>query len=284
MKKITILQVIGFMTLANLCQMQGIQMQSLPASRSVPPLCVTCPAGAAKFCSLCVTGPVVVGDLTVQGSLTLCPGVTGPTGLCACVYDGYLSWNSQETNYNQKNYPDSFCEACPDITIPFNIRSIQTFGIIPGLGGNAIFSGWNIVPSDSGPNLTITAEFEVPGDLDPSVPPIVTLHWFNESILQQSCTASGFVNWEVTANSLGNGESFGVVTEYDVTTGDIALITGASNVQQQASVVLATGPGFTPGGYAQISTTRVATTGANLESTCTSILSLIGFKYRKTPQ
>ncbi len=227
------------------------------------PSCVTCPTGAAKFCSLCVTGPVVVGDLTVQGTFTVC---SGPTG-CECIYDGYLSWNDQETNYNQKSFPDG--------STPF----IQYGG-----GNNAIFSGWVIVPSFSGPNLTITAEFEVPNDLDPSVPPTVTLHWFNFPN-DYDCTGN-YVNWEIVANTLGNGGSFGPTPQYDVTTGDILLITtgGANFVQQQASVVLATGPGFVPGGYGQISTTRVSTATGNAEYDCDSLLSVIGLQYRKTPQ
>lgn len=242
------------------------------------PLCAQCPSGAAKFCSLCVTGPVVVGDLTVQGTLTLCHP-TGPTG-CQCVYDGFLSWNDQETNYNQKNFPGTNCSGC---FIPFDPKSIQVFIPTPGLGGNAIFSGWNILPSNSGPNLTITAEFEVPNDLDPSVPPVVTLHWFN-FVSDPSCTGN-FVNWEITANTLGDRQSFGSIPQYDVTTGDILLTTSSTGlVQQQASVVLATGPGFAPGGYGQISTTRVATTGADLEYNCASLLSVIGLKYRKLPQ
>lgn len=268
------------------------EMESLPAENRAVPFCTTCPTGAAQFCNLCVPGNAVVGDLTVQGTLTLCNS-SGQTG-CQCVYDGSISWNTQETNYNQKNYQGItvFCTGCaPDsFLIPFDEKTLQ-FIRFPYSTSDAVISGWVITPSFStGSLLTVSTEFEVPKDLDPSVPPIVTLHWFNPSNDPTFSTCTGpLINWEITADYFANGDAVDQgmgIPKYQQETGDIVVLyaTGVQFRQQQTNILLATGPAFVPGAYGLISATRVAPSATGSESDCPSYLTVIGFSYRKTPQ
>lgn len=250
-------------------------MQSLPEENRAVPFCTTCPTGAVQFCNLCVPGEVVVGDLTVQGTLTLCNGSSGPTG-CACVYDGSLSWNTQETNFNRKDWGFTGAE------------NLQTTNYVYA-GTNTVISGWSMPPASStGPNLTISAEFEIPKDLDPSVAPVVTLHWFNPPFdpVFSPC-AGNLINWEVVAGFFVNDQPVDFSPPpYQVQTGDIVVNygTGFNLRQQQVDVVLATGPAFVPGAYGVISATRVPPSIPEAESDCFNYLSVIGLTYRKAAQ
>lgn len=273
MKKLTSITMMSLLILCSFAGQLGAQMQSLPP-RAVSPLCVTCPTGSAKFCNLCVNGPAVIKDLVVQNSITFCSGVG-----CPCNFNGEISWNTDETHYNVKQH------IVPVVPTPFqpyfNNRIYDTF------------TGWPVprTPTIEQLPLVITAEFQVPLDLDPSVTPVITLHWFNQSATFLQCVGN-YVNWQVTADFFTNLSPINAPVEfpkYTLTTGDILLTyyTGsqpAGYVQQQVSVPL-TGQALVPGAYAQISATRIAPTGAgHVESSCASLLTLIVFQYRKKSQ
>lgn len=274
MKRIMMLMS-GLALITSLSQIQGQEMPKDPQTRALP-FCSACPTGAARFCSLCVTGPVVVGDLTVQGTLTLC-NATGPTG-CLCSYDGELSFNAAETTYNAKEFGFISPPGLPQD----NIQSV----LFANNTTNAVVTAWNIPPSFTAPNLTVTAEFQIPEDYDPTVPPQVTLHWLNLNQQDALCLGN-LVNWQVTSDFFANGDEIGSTGPlYEVETGDTVVlyaITGAFRMQE-ASVFLATGPALIPGAYGQVSTTRVAPSATGAESDCYSYLTVIDFKYHKLPQ
>ena len=273
MKKLMLPRIMSLMVLYSFTGQINAEMESL-LLRSLPPSCVTCPVGVAHFCGLCVTGPAIVQDLIVQNSITLCSGVT-----CPCSYNGEISWNTDETHYNVKQYIG------PIAPTPF--QPYHNNGFFD------TFTGWPVPHSLTGPEstpLTITAEFQIPADLDPSVTPIITLHWFNPRATFNMCTGN-YINWQITADffvNLAPINSFVQFPKYVLTTGDI-LVTyypgpqPDGSVQQQVSIPL-TGPALVPGAYGQISVTRVAPTGAgHVESSCTTLLTVIAFDYHKLP-
>jgi hypothetical protein len=221
---------------------------------------------------LTITGPTgATGVSGITGPTgPCCTGITGPTG----IFTDSLSFNTDSSHYNIKDNPSGV------LPFPFQPYFNGTSG------PRDTFTGWPIVPgSSTGPNLTITAEFEVPADLDPSVTPVVTLHWFNfpSAVSPFTCTGS-LVNWQVTADYFGNlsgvSGAAGPGPKYLEMTGDIPIVfaTDFSFVQQQVDVPLI-GPAFVPKAYGQISATRIPTTGP--ESECLSLLSVMAFKYRK---
>ena len=284
MKKLIILQVISLASLSNFTQIGAVEMQSLPETRAVPVLCTTCPTGSARFCDLCVTGAVVVGSLTVQNSFTLCPGVTGP---CQCIYDDSISFNTDETHYNIKNFMAATSGPTGVSPQPFQ----------PYFNGETGYrdtiTGWPMTPfGQTGITpITITAEFEVPEDLDPSVTPTVTLHWFNPNASPEggNCTGS-YVNWQLTADYFDNLATVPLSTgtpKYILSSGDQPLTyapTPANLTQQQVDIPL-TGPALVPGAYGQITATRILpTVPGHVDSTCKLYLALMVLKYRKLAQ
>ncbi len=243
-------------------------------TRALPPLCATCPTGAATFCNLCVTGTGVIGSLTIQNSLTLCPGVTAP---CGCTFNDSLSFNTDSTHYNVKDFDDN-----PQIPLPFQ----PYFNGVTGYRDT--ITGWQMPPTSDveATPLVITAEFEVPADLDPSVTPVVTLHWFNPNPVPLDCGGT-FVNWQVTADYFSNLAVVPTppgVPKYILSTGNIPVTyaTGTNLVQQQVNIPL-TGLPLVPGAYGQISVTRIAPT-SGVESSCRLYLTVIALKYRKLAQ
>ena len=210
-------------------------------------------------------------------------GATGPTGVCECVYDGSISWNTNETHYNAKDF--ALTPITPALIQPY-------YNGVTGVRDTIM--AWPVKretvdpeePTNIFPNVVITAEFEIPNDLDSSVTPVATLHWMNS---QQATGCGGdYVNWQITADFLDNGDSFSQLTgpKILVTTGDVLLVyaTGTNLRQQQVAIPL-TGPAFVPGAYGQISATLVPTTvTGNVNYDCDTLLSVIGFRYRKTPQ
>lgn len=306
MKKSILLFGLYIIILMNLAgQINAEEMQNLPEDEMrALPLCVTCPIGSAKFCSLCVTGAVVVGSLTIQDSITLCPGVTapccpgitgatgatgatgpqGPTGPTG-IYTDAISWNTDETHYNVKNFQAATSGPTGITPQPFQ----PYFNGITGFRDT--ITGWPMTPAgETGTTpIVITAEFEVPEDLDPSVTPTVTLHWFNTTATGGNCTGS-YINWQLTADYFSNLDLVPLSTgvpKYVLSSGDtlVDYSPGFTNLVQQQIDIPLTGPALVPGAYGQISATRVAPTGpGHTESNCDSYLTLMAFKYRKLRQ
>lgn len=187
---------------------------------------------------------------------------------------GTISWNTQETTFNLKDW---------GFTGP---QYLQTFNYVYS-NTNSVLTAWAMPPASStGPNLTISADFEIPDDLDPSVPPVVTLHWFNPGYDPDFSPCTGtLINWEVVAGWFANDQQVdpSLTAPYQQQTGDITVHygTGVYLRQQQASVTLATGPSFVPGAYGIVSATRVLPSNTGAESNCYNYLSVISFKYRK---
>jgi len=234
------------------------EMESLPTENRAVPFCTTCPTGAAQFCNLCVLGNAVVGDLTVQNSITLCNGMTMP---CNCCYDGEISINADSMHAQ-----DGSGSLAPT---PF-----QPYLGLPGFPNT--INGWRIEPSTvtSGPD-TITAQFGIPKDFDASVVPVVTLHFFYQ-IVTGSASA---VNFQVQADFVGNLAFVRNPQSFTGTTGDQTVI-DEINIHQQVDIPL-TGATITPGNFAQISVTRIATV-EEVETRSPVFLMVVTFTYRKT--
>ncbi len=281
MKKLIILQVICVAALSSLGQIGAAEMQSLPEASTRD--CLACPATSAKFCALCVSGPTILGNVSIQ-NLTVCSGISGP---CACTYTDSLSFNTDSTHYNIKNF-----QAATSGPTGISPQPFQPYynGLV---GYRDTITGWpmtNVAATGITP-IAITAEFEVPEDLDPSVTPTVTLHWFNPnpSPVAADCTGS-YVNWQLTADYFDDLAVVPLSTgtpKFILDSGDQLLSYGptpANLTQQQVDIPL-TGPILTPGAYAQMTATRVLPSGAgHTDSTCALYLTLMVFKYRKLAQ
>jgi hypothetical protein len=196
-------------------------------------------------------------------------------------FDGEISWNPDEMHYNIKQ---------------------QTGPIVPALfqpylsnGYFDVVSGWVMQPTTNTdfPPFAVTMEFQVPHDIDPSVTPIIVLHWFNQSqnLPDSEFTCTGnYLNWQVTSDYFPNLAQVNGPTatpKYILKTGDVLLTFPVSSnaqvlVQQQIAVPL-TGQPLVPGSYAQITVKRIATT-AHAETTCPVYLSVVAFQYRKRAQ
>lgn len=221
-----------------------------PISRSV---CPPCPTNSAQFCNVCAnTG--VIGDLVVQNSLTLCPGVTLPIEVC---YNDEIQVNA----YGMTSSTDS---------------GIEFF-----LNGPAFVVGWPIAASDNEPE-TITTQFAVPFDIDTvTIDPTITLHFvIVNSSAELLSRAPDSVNFQVEVTFAGNGDNLETLTPVIFDTGDIlvdSITTGTFHYQVDIPVVGAT---INPGNFAYVAVTRIAPTEDTEYPFNASLVELV-FSYRK---
>ncbi|GMU19090.1 MAG: hypothetical protein AMXMBFR12_02820 [Candidatus Babeliales bacterium] len=239
---------IAFMALGAGFQLFAVRTAG-PISRSV---CPPCPTNSAQFCNVCAdTG--VIGNLVVQNSLTLCPGVTLPIEVC-------FMDEIQVNAYGMTSSADS--------------------GIDFFLNGPTFVAGWPIVPSFDEPE-TITTQFAVPFDIDTNFDPTITLHFVivNSSALLLS-RAPDSVNFQVEVTFAGDGADLETLIPVTFDTGDLVVDSinpGTFHYQVDIPVVGAT---FDPGNFAYVAVTRIATTEDSEYSFDASLVELV-FSYRK---
>ena len=268
----------------------------LVLNRAVCPLCPA--AGAAPFCTLCVTDVAYIRNLVVQESLSLCSGIagfptgpmgatgatgtagitgatgsTGPigaTGLPAC-YNDSLIWGPWEMSVQQ-----DIDDPVPVIPTPFR----------PYASGPITLDGWNIcVPEDPCVGLEeayVTVQFEIPRDLDMTIEPTLHIHFFSVETGQPGC-----VRFEVQGDFLANSEAIPSGTAmppYTIPSAPVPIVGGAlGNLRHYEVTVPLTGitAFFSLGNYAQITVTRIDNTPPPCPEYPIVYVTVLSLEYRK---
>lgn len=223
-----------------------------PISRSV---CPPCPTNSAQFCNVCAnTGRFE--DLVVGNSLSLCPGVELP---CFCCYN-------DEIQVNALGMQSSDIE-----------QTITRFTV----NSPTVLTGWNIAPSDEEPS-TITAQFAVPFDFDPAVDPTLTIHFVVQNSPAQALLhrAPDSVNFEIGITFAGDGDNLVTLAPTVFTTGDLLVNSINSGIFHYQVNIPVGGVAITPGNFAYVTVTRIATEEDTEYSDNAALVELI-YSYRK---
>lgn len=219
-----------------------------PLSRSV---CPPCPTNSAQFCNVCAnTG--VIGNLVVQNSLTLCPGVILPIDIC---FNDEIQVNAYGMTPSDEVFMEYF------------------------LIGPTFVAGWPIAPSNDGPQ-TVTTQFAVPFDIDPSTDPVITLHFVIENTSSILSRAPDSVNFQLEITFAGNGDQLEELVPVTFDTGDLVVDSGTLGAFHYQVDVPVVGATFTPGNFAYVAVTRIPPTEDQEYGFDASLVELV-FSYRK---
>lgn len=227
------------------------QSYGLPAKGPISRSCPPCPTASAQFCNVCAnTG--VIGNLVVQNSVTLCPGVELP---CFCCYNDEVQVNALGMASSDRGQTVSF--------IPVDLATVV---------------GWSIAPSTETP-ATITTQFAVPFDFDPAVDPTITLHYIIDNSPAAMHRAPDSVNFQVAVTFAGNGDDLSSLTPTTFDTGDLVVSTSTGKFHYQVNIPVG---GVTPaaGNFAYVLVDRIATT-EDTEYASPAYLAEVVFSYRK---
>lgn len=241
-----------------------------PISRSCPP----CPVNSAQFCNVCAdTG--VIGNLVVQNSVTLCPGVELP---CFCCYNDNLTWGPAEILPQAAAI--NILAPVPDSQFQPNPSAFQ-----PYVGSNITLRGWEMCsPLNTGcPTAFLTVQFEVPYDMNININPSLFIHFFLPAVEDQS-----FVRFQVDVELLGFGDDTGAASKSTVLSQNVEVFAPIASpdtlrhyVVQVVLDDLVT-PLLQNGQFAAITVSRVLNTEDPQDEADSIYLSALGFTYRKS--
>ena len=227
-------------------------------------VCATCPTPSAQFCSVCAdTG--IIQNLVVSNLLTICSGVTGIG--CFCCYNDSLTWGPDEMHPR-----DGAAPAIPTTFQPYSSAPIT-------------YNGWEFCsPLDTGcpPNF-VTAQFEVPADLDPSIIPSVTIHFFYPG----GVGVGSWVRFHVDVELLADAEDVNaVVPLYSIDTAnkEIFVPDPPTVIRHYQITVPLTGitSVLQAGIFGAITISRIPNTEEPEGEALSVYLSALSFNYRKT--
>lgn len=243
-----------------------------PISRSCPP----CPVNSAQFCNVCAdTG--VIGNLVVQNSVTLCPGVELP---CFCLFDAGLTWGPAEMLPQAAAIDIELLAPVPDTDFQPNPTAFQ-----PYTGSDITLRGWDLCsPLDTActPQNLMTVQFVVPYDMDINFPSSLFIHFLIPGLVGQS-----WLRFQVDIEVLGNGDDTGTTSKLTLFSENVevfAPITSADTLRAyQVQVPLAglVEPLLANGQFAAITVSRVPNEEDPEDEASTVYLSALDFNYRK---
>lgn len=265
-----------------------------------------CAPVSAQFCNICVGQDLVVTDLVVQSSIQLCTGifgVTGPTGSTGSTGStGASGVNITGVTGNPgvtgptgglgatgsigATGDTGPCDCCLNDEVQWS-----PFSIAAQTGAEVLFTtfapyednssinlhGWRIcAPFEGGCPVDgfITAEFAVPSDFDANFTPEVEIHFFLFPGTESN------VNFEMSAEFLGNGDITSVVPPIVISTGDIAVTEppGPFARRHFQTIIPLIGVSISPQDYGQFTFARIP---ASEDEAPSVYLSVVVFRYRK---
>lgn len=258
-----IFAVLALLIVPQIFSLIGSQSPSVDPLEATRALCVSCSEIvplAAKVCNLCVGDIALIPNLVVTDSITFCSGATGFPVAC---FDDVLTWGPSEM------LPSiSSGLGAPTAFTPYaNLVTLQ---------------GWTLCdPTETAcPPAFMTVQFEVPQDIDPSVTPVVGIHFF------LSGADASWVRFLVQADFLGDGQDIPVLTlpPVLVESEDKQVFGPAISLLRQYQVfvpLLEAGPLLTGGNFGQITISRIPNTTDPGDEADDIYLSAISFTYRK---